>query len=310
MNIIMKSGTTVLSWIITSVVNHLKEIDNSYKIENEERYNTLWTKNKVMFFSTNTKHEGRVYSGEYNHKYHIKNYDFNLIVPNIAKEILLKGYSLGKESKTKNKVIEIIQNNIHIAKQHFHEKIESKEKKFRKKHFTIIRDPIAVLVSYQHYFNKYITSQKLNQVVKEECEYKTIQTALTYELVSKILPNMGYEFEILYYRELRKEPYIFMQKFFKNIGLDLGIEEENIINKVMEDTSMEKMEEIQKEVLNGKKTTLTGLSREGNNSRKVRKAEINGYLKELRPKVVEECYGYMRIHLQQDLLEKFEIPIK
>eukprot|EP00924_Labyrinthula_sp_SR-Ha-C_P007745 maker-scaffold_28-snap-gene-2.42-mRNA-1 protein AED:0.09 eAED:0.94 QI:0/0/0.5/1/0/0/2/20/393 len=304
---IRKSGTTVLSWIIEYAFKHLVDLNENYTFENVDDFQTLETKNKSLFFSTFKKHEGRVYSGYDNQKLNMQGSDFVLSVKELVEESLKKNYSLRKDSETRKDSINLMKSS--IPKLKGVEKTKQTEI-FNKKHFTIFRDPIAVLVSYEHYVFPNISPIELNNFVYSKCKHKIIETSITYELVNKILPEIGYEFELLYFRDLRKDPHMFIKKFLKNIGLELGIEENFIVNKVVEDTSMGNMKKVQEEIVEGTMTSnLKGLSKKGTNSRKVRNAEIKGYIKELKPDTVDMCYKQMRKYLQQELLEKFEIPL-
>eukprot|EP00924_Labyrinthula_sp_SR-Ha-C_P007747 snap_masked-scaffold_28-processed-gene-2.9-mRNA-1 protein AED:1.00 eAED:1.00 QI:0/-1/0/0/-1/1/1/0/381 len=306
---IPKSGTTVLSWIVTSAFKHISELSPTYSVVNEERHNRLTINKTTIFFSFHHKHHGKVYSGYNNQAKNMNLYDFELPINLISQNLLEKNFSLSTNSLSRLTAIEYIKRYISTDKI---KKVERMpflgNKKFQKKHFTIFRDPLSVVVSYEKYMKPSLEGKKLNDIVKKQCKFKIIETALTYELVYNILPELGYEFELLYFRDLRQDSYIFVKKFFKSMNLELGREEERIIDEVVKDTSLERMKKVQEEVVQGEvETKLGGLAKGGKNSRKVRNAEIKGYLNELDTTVVEECYEHMKKYLQKDLLDKFEI---
>ena len=134
-------------------------------------------------------------------------------------------------------------------------------------------------------------------------------------MVTKVLPELGFDVVPLFYSDLIQDPHRFVRDLSLNLGLKVP---DTLIENVVTETSPQQMKQIQSSYREFKGSSkefeefrqqhkYSGLTRTGQNSRKVRKASVRGYEDEISSEALNFCKKQTRFHLPDVLLEKFDL---
>lgn len=302
---IPKSGTTALSWIAHSLFENTKEEietvlnDHTSKIYSPDRQDTFIWKDMKISFVTVKKHRGRL------HECFEGNIQRALDFPY---EHHLNLFLEKNISATSNRLIKSLNNSNTLKMSDNDDSCRTKVR-----HLAILRNPIATAVSYQKYINPKSTKEQISEVlIKKACNKRSALLSTTWTLIKYVLPYYGFTVETLFYSDLRLNPEEFVEKFASSLGLKVT---DKVIERVVSDTSPEKMKQVQESLTLSKNSTerkvirkrFQGLSSKGENSRKVRTASLTGYEREITEEALKFCQERVRFHLPRELLEKFDL---
>uniref|UniRef100_A0A7S3PHQ3 Sulfotransferase domain-containing protein n=1 Tax=Aplanochytrium stocchinoi TaxID=215587 RepID=A0A7S3PHQ3_9STRA len=292
---IQKTGTTAVEWIAQAIFkNFAAEVEdgivkfNKYEtapnVINKDKFHQINWKGKHVIFDVHGKH------------------DNSKVTPNIPVRVKIAAS-------------QCVQNNIPAftnacAKyigglRHFTNSSKTMKHEKQNKYFTTFRNPIATIISWIHYESPGLgtNKEKLSETLltTDKCARAAANMALVHRMVTEILPGLGYQIYPLYFDEMRLYPHEFVRKFAAQLELTI---DENIVRKVVEQTSPEHMKAIQEDLKHAGEH-YSGLSQNGKNSRKVRSADVRGYLKELTPEALKKCMKDAAFHLPPALKERY-----
>lgn len=285
-----KTGTSALEWITQSLFDHFSGVagGEAVVVKKYKKHALKWRQN-VLRLDVNGKHYA----------------DVNRDAPELgvasAKAFCLKTHTPAYSDKAFRRIS-------HLQAYPNASAQKSGEKAGRQLFFTTFRDPIATTVSWVYYKRGKIGMSSLSNHImgNDLCADTAADMALRYRLVTEFLPSRGYEINPLFFEDMRQRPKDFIKKYAESIGLRVN---EEIVTKTMEETSVEHMKQIQRSFKrdpgNHSKEEYSGLSGTGLNARKVRKAEVKGYVNELNEKALRYCRRAAAFHLPKALRERW-----
>ena len=288
-----KTGTSALEWITQALFDHFSGVTGgeAVAVKKYKKHALKWKKN-VLRLDVNGKHYA----------------DVNRDAPELgvasAKSFCLKFHIPAYSDKAFDRISHVkAYPNVSKAVKNW--KGPSSPKQL---FFTTFRDPIATTVSWVYYRKGKIGMTSLsNHIIGNDlCADTAADMALRYRLVTEFLPSRGYDMQPLFFEDMRQHPKEFIRDYADMLGLRVN---EEIIEKTMEETSVEHMKKVQRSFKqdpgNHSKEEYSGLSGTGLNARKVRKAEVKGYVKELNEKALRYCRRAAAFHLPKVLREKW-----
>mmetsp|Transcript_1006 Transcript_1006/g.1073 ORF Transcript_1006/g.1073 Transcript_1006/m.1073 type:complete len:394 (+) Transcript_1006:206-1387(+) len=289
---IQKTGTTAAEWIVQAIFkNFAEEVAEGKKkfnmypsvpdVVNKDKYHEIRWKGKHVAFDVHGKH------------------DNSKVSPNIPVRVKVAASQCVKHNipAYTNECAKYIG-----GLRHFTNHSNFRHNK-RDKYFTTFRNPISTIISWLYYESPNHNKETLSQALLEtdRCAKAAASMSLLHRMITEILPGLGYQFYPLYFDEMRLYPHDFVRKLAAQLDLDVN---DNVVRRVVEQTSPEYMKSVQDDLKHSSER-YSGLSRKGKNSRKVRKADVKGYLNELTPEALAKCVADAKFHLSPVLKERY-----